>query len=274
MPGDARLVREHALVPCLNSHGQIADFARDLPGHPCAVQLDSGMNRLGLEAAELNDALPALRRLAPVLAISHLACADEPDHPMNRAQAAAFEVLAAHLPGTRLSLAATGGILLGQAWHHDLVRPGIGIYGGRPATAMRPVVRLALPVVQVRDVGEGEGVGYGAAWTALRPSRIATVAAGYADGLSRALGRGHLSLFAGETAVPLVGRVSMDLVTVDVTGVDDVPATLDILNDFQGIDAVAEVAGTIGYEVLTSLGRRYERVYKEAPLPEPSLGPA
>jgi alanine racemase len=129
-------------------------------------------------------------------------------------------------------------------------------------------VRLSLPVVQVREVAEGEAVGYGAAWTAVRPSRIATVSAGYADGLARALGRGHLALFAGETAVPVVGRVSMDLLTVDVTGLEEVPASLDILNDFQGIDAVADVAGTIGYEVLTSLGPRYDRVYKEAPPPE------
>jgi alanine racemase len=268
MPGDASLVQAHRLVPCLNSPGQIADFERTLAGRPCAVQLDSGMNRLGLEPAELNDALPALARLAPALAISHLACADEPAHPMNRAQAAAFEALAGHLPGIRRSLAATGGILLGRAWHFDLVRPGIGLYGGRPYAGARPVVRLSLPVVQVREVAEGEAVGYGAAWTAVRPSRIATVSAGYADGLARALGRGHLALFAGETAVPVVGRVSMDLLTVDVTGLEEVPASLDILNDFQGIDAVADVAGTIGYEVLTSLGPRYDRVYKEAPPPE------
>jgi alanine racemase len=267
MPGDAALVRTHALVPCLNSPGQIADFARDCAGLPCAVQLDTGMNRLGLEPAELNDALPTLSRLAPILAISHLACSDEPAHPMNLAQAAAFEALTSHLPGTRRSLAATGGTLLGEAGHFDLVRPGIGLYGGRPYADARPVVRLSLPVVQVRDVGEGEAVGYGAAWTAVHPSRIATVSAGYADGLSRALGRGHLALFAGETAVPVVGRVSMDLITVDVTGLRDVPASLEILNDFQGVDALADVAGTIGYEVLTSLGHRYERVYKEAPSP-------
>ncbi len=228
------------------------------------------MNRLGLEPAEFNDALPVLARLAPVLVLSHLACADDPGHPMNHAQAAAFESLSAHLPGARRSLAATGGVLLGTGYHFDLVRPGVGLYGGRPFADARPVVRLALPVIQVREVGEGESVGYGAAWTAVRPSRVATVSAGYADGLARALGRGHLALFAGETALPVVGRVSMDLLTVDVTGLEEVPATLDLLSDFQGVDAVAEAAGTIGYEVLTSLGHRYERVYKEAPSPEPA----
>ena len=270
MPGDAALVRSHDLVPCLNSPGQVTDFARTCAGVPVAVQVDSGMNRLGLEPAELDDALPALARLKPVLAISHLACADAPAHPMNRVQAAAFAALAARLPATRRSLAATGGLLLGPAWHFDLVRPGIGLYGGRPFAQARPVVRLSLPVIQVRAVAEGESVGYGAAWTAPRPARIATVSAGYADGLARALGHGHLALFAGETAVPLVGRVSMDLVTVDVTGLEHVPETLDVLNDFQGVDALAEAAGTIGYEVLTSLGPRYERVYKEALPPEPA----
>ena len=270
MPGDAALVRSHALVPVLNSPAQVADFDRDLAGLPCAVQLDSGMNRLGLEPAELNDALPALERLQPVLAISHLACADDPGHPMNAAQVAAFQTLAGHLPGTRLSLAATGGILLGPRYHFDLVRPGIGLYGGRPFADARPVVRLSLPVVQVRDVGAGESVGYGAAWTAVRASRIATLSSGYADGLARALGRGHLALFAGETAVPMVGRVSMDVITADVTGLEEVPASLDILSDFQGVDALADAAATIGYEVLTSLGHRYERDYKGGPLPEPA----
>lgn len=269
MPGDAALVRSHRLIPCLNSPGQIADFARDCAGLPAAVQLDSGMNRLGLEPAELADALPTLARLAPVLVISHLACADEPGHPLNRAQAAAFAALTARLPGVRRSLAATGGILLGPAWHFDLVRPGVGLYGGRPFLDARPVVRLALPVVQVREVAAGEIVGYGAGWTAVRPARVATVSAGYADGLSRALGGGRLALFAGETAVPVIGRVSMDLLTVDVTGLADVPATLDLLNDFQGVDAVADAGGTIGYEVLTSLGRRYDRVYKGAPPERP-----
>jgi alanine racemase len=250
------------LVPCLNSAAQMAAFARDLPGRPCALQLDSGMNRLGLEPAELAAAADLLPGLAPVLAISHLACADAPEHPQNRAQAEAFAAVAAHLPGVRLSLAATGGILLGPAFHHGLTRPGIGLYGGLPFAAARPVVSLALPVVQVRDVAPGEAVGYGAAWTAPAPARIATVAAGYADGLPRALcGRG-LALRAGDTPCPIVGRVSMDLITVDVTDLAEVPDSLAILDDQQTVDTLAAAAGTIGYEILTSLGARYDRVYK------------
>jgi alanine racemase len=202
-----------------------------------------------------------------VLALSHLACADEPDHPMNAAQADAFAALAGRLPGVRCSLAATGGVLLGPRFHHGLTRPGIGLYGGLPFAAARPVVTLALPVIQVRDVAPGEAVGYGAAWTAPAPARIATVAAGYADGLIRALGAGGLALHAGEVACPIVGRVSMDLITADVTGLPEVPSHLEILNARQGVDDLARAAGTIGYEILTSLGARYDRVYKGAASP-------
>ena len=267
MPGDADACRAADLVPCLNSFGQMTDFARDLPGRPCTLQLNSGMNRLGLDAADLDAAAALMPRLAPVLVLSHLACADTPDHPMNRRQATAFDALAARLPGVRRSLAATGGILLGAGYHYGLTRPGVGLYGGLPFAAARPVVTLSLPVVQVRDLPLGEAVGYGAAWSSPRPSRIATVAAGYADGLHRALGAGAAMLYADDTPCPLVGRVSMDLVTVDVTGLREVPDTLEILNARQTVDGLAAAAGTIGYEILTSLGPRYERVYKGPALP-------
>lgn len=262
MPGDAGLVRAYDLVPCLNSPGQMRDFARLLPGRPCALQLDSGMNRLGLELEELAAAAEVVPRLAPVLALSHLACADEPAHPMNAAQRAAFVAGAALLPGVRLSLAATGGTLIGPDFHFGLVRPGIGLYGGLPFAGARPVLSLALPVVQVRDVAPGEAVGYGTDWIAERPSRIAAVAAGYADGLPRALGARGLALRAGATACPIVGRVSMDVITVDVTDLPRIPDTLSIIDEHQTVDVVAAAADTIGYEILTSLGPRYERVYK------------
>jgi alanine racemase len=263
MRGDAALCREHDLIPCLNSAAQVTAFHRDLRGHECALQLDSGMNRLGLEPAELESVAELLPQLAPGLALSHLACADEPVHPMNAAQSASFAALAGRLPGVRRSLAATGGILLGPAFHHQLTRPGIGLYGGLPFAEARPVVTLALPVIQVREVAAGESVGYGAAWTAERPARIATVAGGYADGLLGARGRGGIALRAGARPCPVVGRVSMDLIAVDVSGLDEVPDHLEILNARQTIDDLAMAAGTIGYEVLTSLGGRYERVYKE-----------
>jgi alanine racemase len=250
-------------VPCLGTPAQLRDFAAALPGRPCAVQVDTGINRLGLAPADVAALAGLLGRLSPVLAVSHLACADEPGHPANARQADAFAAVAAHLPGVRLSLAATGGILLGRRFHHDLTRPGIGLYGGLPFAGARPAVALALPVLQVRDVAAGESVGYGAGWTAPRPSRIAVLGAGYADGLMRALAGGGVRVFGGGRACPLVGRVSMDLVTADVTGLPEVPDHLEILNARQTIDHLAGAAGTIGYEVLTRLGGRAERVYKE-----------
>jgi alanine racemase len=267
MPGDGPLFRDFDLIPCLNSPAQIAEAARHLPGRPVTLQLDSGMNRLGLSATELDAAAGLLPRLAPILAISHLACADEPGHPLNRRQRDTFAARAARLAGVRLSLAATGGILLGPAFHFGLTRPGVGLYGGLPFAAARPAVTLALPVIQVREVPQGETVGYGAAWTARRPSRIAVLSAGYADGLLRALSGGAVALYAGATRCPLVGRVSMDLITANVTELAEVPSHLEILGARQTVDDLAAAAGTIGYEILTSLGARHARIYKGPPDP-------
>lgn len=253
MPGDAPLYRDHELIPCLNSLEQAAAFAAS-PTGPHALQIDSGMNRLGLEPGDLAD-LPDLG--APVLTMSHLACADAPDHPQNAAQLTSFQAVAG---GGRRSLAATGGIVMGGDYLFEMVRPGIGIYGGLPFADAQPVVTLSLPVIQTRLVRAGESVGYGATYVAHSDRRIATVSAGYADGLIRAMG-GKAQLWAGDVACPLVGRVSMDLLTVDVTEAG-VPDWLDILGPHQGIDQVAEAAGTIGYEMLTSLGTRYERHYR------------
>ena len=249
------------LVPVLNSPAQ---FFRDRalrPRGPFAIQLDTGMNRLGLEPAEWAAIRAEALAAGPELVMSHLACADEPGHTANAQQLAAFRAMTEGVSAPR-SLAATGGILLGPDYHFDLVRPGIGMYGAEPFMDAQPVVTLSLPIVQTRDVQPGEGVGYGYSWTATRPSRVATVAAGYADGLHRALGReGKLRLWAGERACPVIGRISMDLITVDVTELPDIPAALEILNARQGVDTLAALGGTIGYEILTSLGRRYERTY-------------
>ncbi len=251
----------HGLVPLLNSPEQ---FFRDRALRPrgaFGIQLDTGMNRLGLEPGEWAAIRSEALAAGPQLVMSHLACADEPGHAANAAQLAAFRRMTDGVSAPR-SLAATGGILLGPDYHFDLVRPGVGLYGGEPFIEARPVVTLSLPVIQTRDVKPGEFVGYGCAWTAARPSRVATVAAGYADGLARALARdGKLRLWAGDRACPVIGRISMDLITVDVTDLPDVPATLEILNARQGVDALAGHGGTIGYEVLTSLGRRYPRTY-------------
>lgn len=258
MQGDEAAFTEFNLIPLLNSAEQTARFLTDTQGAPCGIQLDSGMNRLGMEAEEFASITKHLPTLAPQLIMSHLACADEPDHPQNTAQLAAFnDMVAPH--AIPKSLSATGGILLGTAFHKNLTRPGIGLYGGEPF-AQTPVVTLSLPIIQTRAVATGESVGYGASWVAKRPSIIATVAGGYADGLIRAMG-GSAKLYAAKTACPIVGRVSMDLITVDVTDLATIPPALEVLNAIQTVDVLATAAGTIGYEVLTSLGARYKREY-------------
>lgn len=262
MEGDTDDIRSAHLTPLVNSAEQARRHLDRLPGHPFGIQLDSGMNRLGMEPAEFAALRDSLLSAGPKLVMSHLACADEPGHPQNAAQLDTFRQMTAGL-GAPLSLSATGGILLGPDYHFALTRPGIGLYGGLPFDDARPVLRLSLPVIQTRDVAMGESVGYGATWRAERPSRIATVAAGYADGLIRAMG-GRAALWAGDTPCPLAGRVSMDLMGVDVSALDAVPESLDILGPHQGVDALAEAAGTIGYEILTSLGARYNQVYTGA----------
>ena len=261
MAGDTEMIHDLDLTPMLNSLDQITRHLEALPGHAFGVQLDTGMNRLGVEMAEWRAVAPILIKAGPELLMSHLACADTPDAPENEAQLAEFHAMTDDTDLPR-SLAATGGILLGPAYHFDLTRPGIGLYGGLPFAAARAAVRLSLPVVQAREVATGEIVGYGGTWIATRPSVIATVVGGYADGLMRAL-TNRATLWDGDTPCPLVGRVSMDLITVDITDLAEVPRSLDILCPLQGIDALAETAGTIGYEVLTNLGPRYLRRYQE-----------
>lgn len=264
MADDTGLIRDLGLIPMLNSVEQVQRHRDALPGAGFGVQLDTGMNRLGLEPADWAAVSAELVAAGPKLVMSHLACSDEPDHPMNALQLKNFRAMTDGL-GLKRALSATGGILLGPDYHFDVTRPGIGLYGGLPFETARPVVRLSLPVVQIRTVTPGETVGYANSWTATRESRIATVAAGYADGLSRRLS-GKARLWAGDTPCPLVGRVSMDLITVDVTDLAEVPQSLDILGPHQGVDALAEVAGTIGYEILTSLGLRYQRAYVGGPV--------
>ena len=259
MAGDTALIRDHTLTPMLNSPAQAARHRAALPGQAYGVQLDTGMNRLGMEAPEWAATRTDLEAGQLTLVMSHLACADAPDHPLNASQLAAFTAMTAGVSAPR-SFSATGGILLGPDYHFDLTRPGVGLYGGAPFDAARAVVTLSLPVVQIRDVAPGETVGYAASFTAKRPTKIATLSAGYADGLIRYMS-GKARLFAGDTACPLAGRVSMDLLTVDVTDLAEIPDHLDILCPQQGVDALADVAGTIGYEILTSLGGRYQRAY-------------
>jgi len=262
----------YRLMPVLNDLGQIAawkDFTSKLPA---LVQIDTGMARLGLSAREMETlaASPDLIAGFPLRAVmSHLACADEQDHGLNARQLQTFEAARRHLPGVPASLAASSGIFLGPDYHFDFARPGAALYGVNPTpetlNPMVQVIHLKGKIIQVREIDRDSTVGYGATHRMDQPGCIATVAIGYADGwLRSASNRGGFALLSGHK-LPIVGRISMDLMTLDATGVDPNlahPGALVELIGENGVDAVGATAGTIGYEVLTSLGRRYHRVYK------------
>jgi alanine racemase len=280
MPGTADIFRKHGLRPVLNSADEIREWAsfsaKVGEALPCAIHVDSGMNRLGLSAAEV-DAVAAERNLWPAftlsLVMSHLACADEPEHPKSAAQRKIFDDLRARLPKALASLANSAGILLGRAYTYDVVRPGIALYGGklhsRGSREFAPVVDLKGRILQVRDVAAGETVGYGATRTLRRRSRVATVSVGYADGFFRSLstkdGETGFVAYVGPHAAPILGRVSMDLITVDVTDVPETHAArggwVELMGPHVTAQALAHHAGTIDYEVLTNLGARAFRRY-------------
>ncbi len=260
MAGDTDMISDMGLTPMLNSLDQILRHVEALPAHPFGIQLDTGMNRLGLEAPEWAAVAGMVLGRNPTLVMSHLACADEPEHPMNPRQLAAFHQMTDGI-GVPRSLAATGGILLGSDYHFDLTRPGVGLYGGMPFVDAAPVAGLAIPVIQARSVAAGETVGYGNSWIAGRDSQIATIAAGYADGIFRAMGP-EISVFAGEARCKVIGRISMDMIGVDITDLNESPAFVELLGPHQSVDSVARAAGTIGYEILTALGQRYARRYR------------
>lgn len=279
LPGTLASFAQGNFRPVLGSLEELAEWegfrAAGWEGS-AALHIDTGMNRLGLSADDLAQLEPrALTRRAGLdLLMSHFACSEEPSHPLNAKQMADFREVRDLFPGVPGSLANSSGIFLGPDAHHDLVRPGVALYGANPTPGhlnlMRAAVRLEARIVQVRDVEPGDTVGYSAIWTARRPTRLAIVAVGYADGLPRAASAsdgkpGAEAVVAGRPC-PVAGRVSMDLLAVDVT---DLPQskprrgdTVALLDGTIGVDDLASHAGTIAYEVLTSLGRRYHRIYK------------
>lgn len=278
-PGSAPLYREIEARPVLGSLEEIAewaDAARGIcAGCKAAIHIDTGMNRLGLSLAEASEVAVRLAAgtlgFTPCLVMSHLACADTPDNPLDARQLERFREAAAQFPGIPASLANSAATLEGGDFRFDLCRPGIALYGGAarggvPETA--PVVRLEARVIQVRDGAVGETVGYGATQTLARASRIAVLSLGYADGVLRAASSSDThpgaSVLLNGARCPLIGRISMDLVAVDVTDVSPPVQRGDravLLGDGIGVDELARHAGTIGYEVLTSLGHRYQRIY-------------
>jgi alanine racemase len=262
MAGDTDMIGDFDLTPMINSVEQMLRHFEALPGHQFGLQLDTGMSRLGMSETEWTSVRDIAISQNPTLIVSHLACSDEADHPMNAHQLHRFHQLTADIEAPR-SLAATGGILLGADYHFDLTRPGIGLYGGAPFSEATPVATLDIPIIQTREIQIGATVGYGNTWVAAQPSLIATLAAGYADGLLHAMGATGTTaqLFADGTPCPIVGRVSMDMIGVEITHLHDTPTHLQIIGSDQTVDDLAAHAGTIGYEILTSLGARYTRRY-------------
>lgn len=272
MPGQEKAFRDYNLMPTLNDLGQVAQWSEECRAngaHPSILHLDTGMCRLGLPPEEqqiLFDDPQRLDGLSLTCIMSHLACADTPDHPLNRQQQVDFAAAIKRLPKVDASLAASSGIFLGPDWHFDMVRPGVSLYGVAPTPGepnpMAPVVKLSGKIIQIRHVDAPQTVGYGATHRFTGPTRVATVAAGYADGYLRSLS-GRASASIGGITVPVVGRVSMDLITLDIS---NAPAAqpgdmIDLIGTNFDVDAAADAAGTIGYEILTSLGRRYQRHY-------------
>ncbi len=276
-PGSEAACAASGLVPVLNDAAQLeawTGLARRLGRRlPAILQVDSGMTRFGFDPAEalaLLDEPDSCDGITLTLVMSHLACADTPEHPANAAQRAAFSAFRRRLPHVPASLAASSGIVLGPDFHFDMVRPGAALYGIAPQPGrdnpMRPVVSLRARVMQVRAVPAGTPVGYGHTAVTTRPSRLATVAVGYADGFPR--GTDGAAGFLAGTRLPLIGRVSMDSLVLDAT---DVPpgaigpgSLVDLIGPEQGVDALAAASGTIGYEVLTRLGQRFHRSYTGA----------
>ena len=275
-PGHEPSYTSQDIVPVLGSLPEIdawADHARALGRPlPALLHVDTGMNRLGLSPADV-DALVAepgrLQDIPLLFVMTHLASAECPDDLLNDAQRQRFTQACDRLPAARRSFANSSGGFLGPGFASDLARPGAALFGINPTPGqpnpMRPAIRLRARILQIRDVPAGATVGYNGAWTASRASRIATVSVGYADGYPRALGNRAGACFDGQ-AVPLVGRVSMDLTTFDVT---DVPGAqlgdwLELIGPRMPVDDVAARAGTNAYEIMTQLGRRFRRVYLPA----------
>jgi alanine racemase len=274
--GHASYYRKHQLVPALTTLSQINDWAKNGKSAPCALHVDTGINRAGLQPAEWlaftgNDNL--LRKLNIRMLMSHLACGDDDNSPMNQRQLDRFQAIRKSVPHLAASLANSPGIFLGKQYRFDEVRPGVGLYGGNPTpyqkNPLKPVVTLNVRVLQIRTIQKGDTVGYSATWTAQRTSRIAVIAAGYADGVARKLSssqnHGPAQVYFAGQRCPIVGRVSMDMMTVDVTDVPERKLTkathAELFGKNISVDEAAGWAGTISYELLTHLGKRYARVY-------------
>lgn len=279
LAGAEEVFVEHGLIPVINDPAEIdrwrAFVMRSEAPLDAMLHVDTGMNRLGLSPRDLDHVAGVPEVLEGPnwrFVISHLASSDDPDNPSNDAQLARFQDALARLPRMPASLAASGGVFLGPRFHFDLARPGISLYGGNPCPStpnpMHPAVTILGRILQVRDVEPGMTVGYGGRHTVKSKGRIATVAAGYADGYLRS-GSDEAHVYLGQTRLPVIGRISMDLITVDVTdalATEAIPGNfVELLGERVTADDAANFSGTISDEIFTSLGRRYHRRYVSPP---------
>ncbi|MBB4120571.1 alanine racemase [Martelella radicis] len=286
-PGTEEIFFENDLVPVLASTEQLSFFfsaVAEYGDFPCALQVDTGFNRLGLtveEALALAGDVSRPASFEPVLILSHLACGDDPASAMNRAQLDWFRIVTAAFEGVEASLSASAGIFLGADYHFDLTRPGIALYGGdsQPGTSkqLKPAAKAEARIVQIRHARAGATVSYGATCRLARDSRLAIAAAGYADGYHRSLSGSGAPLreavrsgghgFIAGHRVPIAGRITMDMTIYDVTDVPEgtirVGDYIELIGPDLPLDEAATAAGTIGYELLTSLGLRYRRRYTQ-----------
>ncbi len=271
-PGAGDALEGAKLVPVLNSLPQVEAWNAQARGGrlKAALHVDTGMNRLGLRPEELKVLVGATDRLKHIdldLVVSHLACADEPNHPLNARQLERFQDAVALLPHARRSLANSAGLFLGEAYRFDQARPGVSLYGGgpegRPHAEIHAVATVEAPILQVRVVPRGESIGYGAGWTASDTTRVAIVAAGYADGVPRAAYPKGAVWFDGARR-SMLGRVSMDLIAVDITDCDAARpgAMVELFGPNLPIDDAAQAAGTTAYELLTRVSARARRIIR------------
>jgi alanine racemase len=270
--GSERIHHQNGLTPVLNDLDQIERWAstcQRFGTRPAAIHVDTGINRLGIPFRQLDALAGSLARnhMDIDLLVSHLACADDPADPLNRIQLDRFHRVLEAFPGVSASFCGSAGVLLGRDYHFDMIRPGIGIYGGNAmpgrATAVKPVVTVRAPVLQVHRVVTGDTVGYGARYRPERDRLLATVAVGYADGFPRSLtNRGVAAV--NRIDVPYVGAVSMDSIVLDITDAEDVEGPVEMLGPRVTVNRLAELAGTIPNEILTGLGGRLERTHANA----------
>lgn len=269
LPGDEKYISQYKLIPVLNNLEQVARWGKT--GGSAALHIDTGMTRLGLtesEALDLAKDPERIKRCGIKCIISHLACANDGLHPKNDEQLARFKKIFAAFPQPMVaSIANSAGIFLGADYHYDMARPGCALYGINPIPAenpMRHVASLSAPILQIRHLDRDETVGYGATFTAKKGSRIAICGLGYADGFLRAMSNKGYAYVVG-LKVPIIGRVSMDMVALDINTVPESKLSAgtraEFINGEQTVNHIAQLCGTIGYEIFTRIGARVQRVY-------------